>query len=238
MSTVQQQPQVLAEGLEIKNLRVVDENYSPEPAGDGDGVIDKFKEGFKTFKIEKYLAEPEKYKKLAEAQEPKVLIITCIDSRVDPAILYGLDIGESFVLRNVANFVHPYQPGQEGHDHGPSSATLFAVTVIKIQHIVVAGHSGCGGINALFARDDFTTDSIGTWIKAALPAKEKALAVLGHKSQEEQKSFAEKEAVNISLRNLLTYPYIAERVKDGRLQLHGFHYDLSGKLTTWDVERT
>jgi hypothetical protein len=62
----------------------------------------------------------------------QVLIITCIDSRVDPAILYGLDIGESFVLRNVANFVHPYQPGQEGHDHGPSSATLFAVTVIKV----------------------------------------------------------------------------------------------------------
>jgi hypothetical protein len=72
MSTVQQQPRLLAEGLEIKNLRVVDENYSPEPAVHGDGVIDKFKEGFKTFKLEKYLAEPEKYKKLAEAQEPKV----------------------------------------------------------------------------------------------------------------------------------------------------------------------
>ncbi|CAK9868992.1 unnamed protein product [Sphagnum jensenii] len=227
--------EILEEGYEIANLVVVDENFQAEATSEADAgsVVDKLKNKFKNFKVDKFSAQPELFNKLAAAQEPKVMLITCIDSRCNPTMLLGLEAGEAFVVRNVANFVHPYD---EAGQVRCRAATQFAVSVMNVEHIVVMGHSSCGGIKALMSRDDFTTDLVGSWVKVGLPAKEKVKALHPDKSYYDQMSFCEKEAVNVSLKNLLTYPYIEERVKDGRLQIHGMHYNLGkGILTSWDI---
>jgi carbonic anhydrase len=245
MTTVSKEPQLLEHGYEIQNLVVVDENYSTaaEEVNSGhDEVVNKLKNKFKDFKTDKFLAEPELFNKLAKQQEPKVMLISCIDSRCNPTMLLGLEPGEAFVVRNVAALVHPYHEQHLEHENGIGAATQFAVSVMNVEHIVVVGHSSCGGIKALMSRDDFTTDLVGGWVKIALPAKKKAHLHShqahhnGELAHHEQMSVAEKEAVNVSLKNLLTYPFIEERVKDGRLQIHGMHYDLTeGKLTCWDI---
>jgi carbonic anhydrase len=241
MSTVLKEPQLLEQGYEILNLVVVDENYSTaaeEVNSEHDEVVNQLKNKFKDFKTHKFLAEPELFNKLAKQQEPKVMLIACIDSRCNPTMLLGLEPGEAFVVRNVGALVHPFHEQHSEHENGIGAATQFAVGVMNVEHIVVVGHSSCGGIKALMSRDDFTTDLIGGWVKIALPAKKKAHlhSHHGELAHHEQMSFAEKETVNVSLKNLLTYPFIEERVKDGRLQIHGMHYDLTeGKLTCWDI---
>lgn len=236
MSTTTVQPAILPEGYEITNIVVVDEHFKPDDSSE-QGVVDKLKAKFKDFKIEVFLANRELFEKLAEGQEPKVMLITCIDSRCNPTMLFGLEPGEAFVVRNVANFVHPYEGQHVAHENAAVGAAIeFAVTAMDVKHIVVVGHSSCGGINALMELDDFTTGLVANWVKVGLPAKEKVKELYPELPFDEQVSLCEKEAVNVSLKNLLTYPFIEERVKDGRLQIHGMHYDLTeGKLTCWDI---
>jgi carbonic anhydrase len=169
----------------------------------------------------------------------QVMLITCIDSRCNPTMLFGLEAGEAFVVRNVANFVHPYEGQHMAHENAAVGAAIeFAVTNIKVEHIVVVGHSSCGGIRALMELDDFTKDLVGNWVKVGLPAKEKVKELYPELSLDEQVSLCEKEAVNVSLKNLLTYPFVKERVKGGNLHIHGMHYNLRhGRLTSWDIVR-
>jgi carbonic anhydrase len=238
MSTTTVQPAILPDGYEITNIVVVDENFNPDHTSEQD-VVDKLKARFKDFKIEVFLPNIELFQKLAEGQDPKVMLITCIDSRCNPTMLFGLEAGEAFVVRNVANFVHPYEGQHVAHENAAVGAAIeFAVTVMDVKHIVVVGHSSCGGIKALMTRDDFTTDLVGNWVKVGLPAKEKVKQLHPELSFDEQVSLCEKEAVNVSLKNLLTYPYVKERVKGGGLHIHGMHYNLRhGRLTSWDIVR-
>jgi len=221
----------LREGYELTDHVVVDENHTIEGTND---VIEKLISGFKTFKEGVFKQKPELYEKLAVGQEPKMMMITCADSRVCPTMLHGLEAGEAFIVRNVANLVPPCEGS--GKHHGTSAAIEFAVTVLNVESIIVMGHSSCGGIRALMSRDDFSGDFIGSWVRIGMPAKKKTLSLLGNKSLKEQCSFCEKEAVNVSLANLLTFPFIEERVHDGRLQIYGMHYDfVEGKLTSWRI---
>ncbi|CAK9209391.1 unnamed protein product [Sphagnum troendelagicum] len=168
------------------------------------------------------------------------MLITCIDSRCNPTMLFGLEAGEAFVVRNVANFVHPYegQVHHVAHENAAVGAAIeFAVTVMHVKHIVVVGHSDCGGIKALMELDD-STPLVGNWVKVGLPAKEKVKELYPELPFAEQVSLCEKEAVNVSLKNLLTYPYVKEGVKDGGLHIRGMHYNLRhGRLTSWDIVR-
>ncbi|CAK9867531.1 unnamed protein product [Sphagnum jensenii] len=233
-TTTVKQPAILPEGYEITNIVVVDEHFNPDDPSE-QGVVDKLKAKFKDFKIEVFLANRELFEKLAEGQEPKVMLITCIDSRCNPTMLFGLQAGEAFVVRNVANFVHPYE-GQV-HNAAVGAAIEFAVTAMHVKHIVVVGHSDCGGIKALMEPDD-STPLVGNWVKVGLPAKEKVKELYPELLFAEQVSLCEKEAVNVSLKNLLTYPYVKEGVKDGSLHIHGMHYNLRhGRLTSWDIVR-
>ncbi|KAH8956850.1 hypothetical protein BDL97_07G063700 [Sphagnum fallax] len=109
---------------------------------------------------------------------------------------------------------------------------------MDVKHIVVVGHSNCHGIKALMTRDNFTTDLVGNWVKVGLLAKEKVKQLYPELSFDEQLSLCKKEAVNVSLKNLLTYPYVKEHVKGGGLHTHGMHYNLRhGRLTSWDIVR-
>lgn len=224
---------MLKEGYVLRKHEILDEHTPVQSTGD---VIEKLKNGFKNFKKNEYNQKPDLYAKLAEGQEPKVMMITCADSRVCPTMLHGLEAGEAFIVRNVANLVPPCEGS--GEHHGTSAAIEFAVTVLQVERIVVMGHSNCGGIRALMTRDIYSGDFVGSWVRIGLPAKEKALSLMAGKSFDEQCGFCEQEAVNVSLVNLLTFPFIEERVKAGKLRIFGMHYDfVQGHLTSWEIER-
>ncbi len=185
-------------------------------------------DGFRRFR-ESYFAENRTlFSTLArDGQAPKVLLIGCSDSRVDPSLIFGVQPGELFVLRNVANLVPPYSPDQ-GH-HGTSAAVEFAVRNIEVEQIIVLGHSGCGGVKALIEEQGAEgSDFIRGWMAIARTARDRSLALTLSAGQppEAARRMCEQETVALSLANLMTFPWILERVQTGRLSLHGWWYNL------------
>jgi carbonic anhydrase len=180
-------------------------------------------EGFHRFRREYYEGRRELYERLAaEGQNPRAMVIACADSRVDPQLLFQAAPGELFVLRNVANLVPPYQP--DAGYHGASAALEFAVKALKVEDIIVLGHAHCGGVASLLAGPDAApSDFIGPWMSIAASAR--ALAAAAAKS--EAARIGEHETVRISVRNLLTFPWIRERVAAGKLRVHGCWFDLA-----------
>ena len=177
-----------------------------------------------------------------EGQKPKVMIICCCDSRVDPNILFNCTPGQLFKVRNVANLVPPCDPSP--HQHSTSSALEFAVQNLEVEHIIILGHSQCGGIRALLAMPDHTLANpadnsfIYNWMKIAKAAKEKTLIACKGKSLATQARFCEEEALKISLNNLKTFPWIADKVATGSLSLHAWRFDLvTGNLQQF-IEKT
>ena len=166
----------------------------------------------------------------ATGQSPKYMVVACCDSRVQPDVLFDVDPGEMFVVRNVANLVPPYAPDSD--NHGTSAALEFAVRVLKVEHIVIMGHSLCGGIDALLRDPEGgRTDFIGPWMAIAATARMRALAEKPH-SHAEARSLCEHESIRVSLENLMTFPWVRERVEAGLLQLHGLLFDVE----TGDLE--
>ncbi len=166
-----------------------------------------------------------------EGQKPKIMIIGCCDSRVEPNILFNCTPGQLFTVRNVANLVPPCDPSPH-HHHSTSSALEFAVQSLEVEHIIVLGHSQCGGIRALLNMPERTLTNpnessfIYNWMKIAEAAREKALIERKGKSKATQARFCEEEALKISLQNLKTFPWIASKVAAGTLALHAWRFDL------------
>jgi carbonic anhydrase len=196
--------------------------------------IKKFITGFKRFH-ENYFGDKELFGQLTQGQNPNAMVIACSDSRVDPAILMDCEPGDLFVVRNVANLVPPYEIGSGLH--GVSTALEFGVCVIGVQHIIVLGHRQCGGVHALMhgipkgASDEF----IGRWVNIAARARERVLADLPNASPHEQLCACEEASILVSLENLLSFPWIKERVQQGALVLHGWYFDIeTGGLRAYD----
>ncbi len=173
------------------------------------------------------------FQKLAEqGQDPKALVIACSDSRVDPALLFDQHPGDLFVVRNVANVVPPYDP-EPGY-HGTSAALEFAVTGLQLQDIIVMGHAHCGGIQALIDMTESgqtVGEFIGPWMSIAKPAAEEAKTSDGNNPDRAVRT--EHAVIRLSLRNLRTFPWVTERVKDGHLALHGFYFNVSDGSVMW-----
>jgi len=196
--------------------------------------ISKFIAGFKRFQEKYFGADRALFEELKHAQRPKALVIACSDSRVDPAILTGSEPGELFVVRNVANLVPPYE--HEGHYPGSRAALEYAVRHLQVEHIIVLGHARCGGIQALLdgAEDG---EFIPRWVGIAERARAQVHAELAHEPPAAQARACEQAAILVSLENLLTFPWIRERVELGRLVLHGWYFDLEkGVLLGYDAE--
>ena len=198
--------------------------------------ITKFIEGFRRFQQNYFGENKALFKKLKRGQRPSTLVIACSDSRVDPAILTNCEPGDLFVVRNVANLVPPYEKG--AGLHGVSTALEFGVRSLEVEHIIVLGHRQCGGIGALMK--DGTPESkgefIGNWVNIARRAKERVLADLPDASAEERVCACEEQSILVSLENLLTFPWLKERVDQGKLNLHGWLFDLEhGKLVAYDA---
>lgn len=195
--------------------------------------------GFRHFK-EKYflhLDDPQHslFSRLATGQTPKTLLIGCSDSRVDPAIMTEASPGELFVVRNVANIVPPCEPSSVGF-HGTSSAIEFAVKNLKVENIIVLGHRQCGGIRALMAHDPATQKSfISQWMSIVGEVYEQVRHSHPDADQDTLCRAAETEAIKVSLRNLRTFPFVAEAVDAGHLKLIGVYFDLEqGVLSIYD----
>ena len=191
--------------------------------------IERLIEGFRSFRETYFEEQPEFYKALVEkGQRPDVMVIACSDSRVNPSIIAKAEPGELFIVRNVANLVPPYAP--DGQYHGTSAAIEFAVRDLKVEHIIVLGHSHCGGILCLCEghADGESREFIDQWISIVGQAKDTSL------TGKAQHRHVEHEAVKISLKNLMSFPWVRTRVEDGSLKLHGWMFDLEeGELLAY-----
>ena len=198
-------------------------------------MIEKLIKGYERFRNGYFQLNRERLEQLAEKQTPEIAMISCCDSRVDPGILFDLEPGEIFVIRNVANLVPPFET--KGDYHGTSAALQFAVTCLQVKQVVVLGHANCGGIRALMENDSaIQTDGfIDSWMNLAAMAKKEVLARDDLKTPEQRIDACEKTAVGYSLNNLMTYPWIRERVDAGTLHLVVCYYDLrNGDLIMLD----
>ncbi|KAI4314326.1 hypothetical protein L6164_027246 [Bauhinia variegata] len=192
--------------------------------------------GFAHFKTEKYEKNPDLYGELAKGQSPKFMVFACSDSRVCPSHVLDFQPGEAFVVRNIANMVPPYDKTKYS---GAGAAIEYAVLHLKVEIILVIGHSCCGGIKGLMSiPDDGTTASefIEQWVQICTPAKSKVKAD-SQLSFQEQCTNCEKEAVNVSLGNLLTYPFVRDGLVKKTLTLKGAHYNfVDGTFELWDLD--
>ncbi|XWS34799.1 hypothetical protein CRYUN_Cryun21dG0068400 [Craigia yunnanensis] len=198
--------------------------------------IKRIETGFLHFKKEKYEKNPDLYGALAKGQSPKFLVFACSDSRVCPSHILDFQPGEAFMVRNIANMIPPCDKTKYS---GVGAAIEYAVLHLKVENIVVIGHSCCGGIKGLMSiPDDGTTasDFIEQWVSICAPAKNKVKSENNELSFSEQCTNCEKEAVNVSLGNLLTYPFVREAVVKKTLVLKGAHYDfVNGKFDLWNL---
>ena len=190
--------------------------------------------GYRAFLAERLPRERSRFAALAETgQRPEGMVIGCCDSRVSPEVIFDASPGELFVVRNVANLVPPYGP--DPNYHGTSAALEFGVEALKVKHIVVLGHAKCGGIQAFAngAAPLSSGDFIGKWMMMIAPAAER----IGPRcdGEEDYLGRLERAAIEQSLENLMTFPYVAERVRSGELTLHGAYFGVaSGVLLVRD----
>ena len=202
--------------------------------------IAKLTAGFKAFRDGRFQEQRATYERLVDqGQSPAVAVIACSDSRVDPAIVLQADPGDLFVIRNVANLVPPCE--QDGDYHGTSAALEYAVEHLEVAHLIVLGHAHCGGIRSLFEKQTHQSEGnqfVSPWMSLVKSAYLRVEATMPDASDEEKARICEQSAMLVSLENLLTFPFVGQRVADGRLRLHGWYIDIrSCTLHVYDPDR-
>jgi carbonic anhydrase len=197
---------------------------------------ERLTKGYRAFLDGRFAVERGRYQTLAgSGQSPSIMVIGCVDSRVSPEVIFDAAPGELLVARNVANLVPAYEsPTEEdpSHQHGTSAALEFAVRALKVRHIIVLGHAFCGGIKAFTSEDAplSSSDFIGRWMSQIAPAAE----AIGPKNGEGEEGYLRKlefASVELSLRNLMTFPFVKAAVEKRELTLHGAYFGVaSGRL--------
>lgn len=196
--------------------------------------MDRLIEGYREFRRKRWPEERANFAELAKGQRPEFLVIACSDSRADPGTIFSARPGELFVIRNVAAIVPPYEPEESTH-HGTSAALAFAVLKLPLRGILVMGHAQCGGIAAVL--DDRIAETVpflSAWISLLDPARQRAAHVHDHAARHRE---MERDAVRLSLERLMTFPFVAERVRAGALSLYGARFGIAeGQLEVLDPE--
>ncbi|MDB5490670.1 MAG: carbonic anhydrase family protein [Micavibrio sp.] len=174
--------------------------------------------GYKRFRERGWPERRKIFEELSEkGQSPTAMVIGCIDSRVDPAMIFDVAPGEIMIVRNVANLVPPYEP--DTAYHGTSAALEFGVRVMGITDIIVLGHGMCGGVQALLKGAPANArDFVAPWMSMASSARERSMHL---PTEEERQSCCEQEVIKVSIANIMTFPWVAERVATGALNVHG-----------------
>ncbi len=180
------------------------------------------------------------FKRLAsEGQHPRAMVISCCDSRVHVTSIFGADQGEFFIHRNIAALVPPYSP--DGMHHGTSAAIEYAVTALKVAHVLVLGHSSCGGVQGCVnmcsgkaPELEEKSSFVGRWLDILRPGYEKVANI---PDPADQARALEKQAVLVSIENLMTFPFVREAVEDGNLTLHGLWNEIGeGELECYSPD--
>jgi carbonic anhydrase len=180
--------------------------------------------GYRRFRDGHWPEAKAQYEALAaDGQKPHTLVVACSDSRADPALIFDAAPGQLFVVRNVANLVPPYEP--DGLLHGVSAALEFGVKVLNVRRIMVMGHARCGGVAAMLTGAPADCqDFVAPWVQQGAPVVRRVCEAC---PPEEVEQVAEEAVVRLSLQNLRTFPWIAEREAAGTLALSGLHFGIA-----------
>lgn len=190
--------------------------------------------GVKKFQKEVYPSKQPLFKSLALQQQPKVLFITCSDSRLDPSLITQTDPGSMFVVQNAGNIIPPH-----GTPYGGTGASIeYAVTVLNVQHIIVCGHSRCGAMAALLDESKLTgIPIIKQWVSYADTTRAIIEAEAGNLSEDERLHRCVEQNVQVQIKHLETFPSVAARLTSGKLTIHGWSYQIeTGDIDVYDAE--
>ncbi|XP_022971914.1 carbonic anhydrase 2-like isoform X1 [Cucurbita maxima] len=227
----------LQEAAAVRIRQITAELAGSTAESDGFDAVDRIKTGFTHFKKSKFETNPDLFGQLAKGQSPKFLVFACSDSRVCPSHILNFQPGEAFVVRNIASMVPPFDTTKYS---GTGAAIEYAILHLKVENIVVIGHSCCGGIKGLMSiptDGTLSSEFIENWVKICTPAKAKVQLGFTDLSFEDKCTNCEKEAVNVSLGNLLTYPFVREAVINKQLFIRGAHYNfVSGDFELWNLD--
>lgn len=192
-------------------------------------------EGLRHFQTDVFPTKRDLFRKLAEGQNPRVLFVTCGDSRIVPDLIMQTNPGEIFICRNAGNIVPPF-----GEVAGGVSATIeYAVVALEIPNIIVCGHSDCGAMKGILYPDSTASmPMVAHWLKHAEAARYVVEDLYPDKSEDEKLELLTRENILAQITNLTTHPAVAARLARGTLQIYGWHYDIStGEVLTFDGER-
>jgi len=189
--------------------------------------------GYRRFREGRLAEEAARYRSLAAEQKPSTMDIGCADSRVDPSTIFGAAPGELFVVRNIAALVPPFE--ETGTYHGTSAAIEFAVTALKVEKIVVLGHGMCGGITASLAVAESRPVGrfIKPWVELIGNLRDELIDRIPASQPEQRQRALERMAIQQSIENLLTFPFVAEAVDSGSLELHGAWFSIADAELQW-----
>ena len=152
------------------------------------------------------------------------MVVACSDSRVDPALILQCEPGDLFVVRNVANIIPPYE--KDNHCHGTSAALEFGICHLEVSHLIIMGHSQCGGIQAMTSEKKLGSDFIESWVECVSDA-----------AQESSLDACSQAALHQSYQHALGFPWISERVDSSKLQIHRWFFDIKkGAIYCYDKE--
>lgn len=188
--------------------------------------IQKLIKGFKDFRQHNDKLHVVCFDELSKGQSPQFMVVTCCDSRIDLGALFGTGFGDLFVVRNVANIIPPYE--LDDKHHGTSAALEAGVKYFNVEHIILMGHSGCGGIRVLGEEEKESTDFLMNWMDQIKNLIQKVKEKFPEISPRDGDYFSclEKENVKAGLSRLSEYPWIQDRVSAGTLTLHGWYFDI------------
>ena len=195
-------------------------------------IINKYKK----WKTDTFIKNKATYKKLAlEGQSPIAMIISCCDSRVHATSMFGAETGEFFIHRNIANLIPPYNP--DGDHHGTSAAIEFAVCALKVPHIIVLGHSNCGGIKNGYhlCKGDQVNEElqfVNKWLDILKPAYDTLEQLSDEKAMI---SMLEKQSIINSIQNLSEFPFVQKALSSNEISIHGLWNNIgTGELEMLD----
>ena len=193
-------------------------------------LLSELIEGYRKFKAKYVDGDKRLLKQLAQGQRTQVMVLACCDSRVDPALLLQCKPGDLFVARSIANFVMPFNKANEVYQ-GLSAALEFGVSLLKVKHLIILGHSQCGGIEAFLKPDSLPSDNdfMGRWLSL--------INVLDPVAKQDSEACA-KAALLKSYENCLTFPWIKDRVTGKLLQIHLWFFDIcTGSLSEYQFSQ-
>jgi carbonic anhydrase len=188
--------------------------------------VDQLIEGYRRFRASHWPEQRGRYESLSEGQNPRICVISCCDSRVDPVTIFDARPGDLFVIRNVANMVPPFHAGNSMQ--GTSSAIEFAVRALHVELILVLGHARCGGVRAAIDSASIEdTVFLKQWVELLDVAKKRAGA--------HDADALEHEAIRVSVERLTTFPFVASAMRSGKLKLAGARFSIfDGQLEILD----